>query len=100
MQQQQGRLRGDRQADLVAHEQSRGSLEMLFLEQHAHVAEELLLIVGGETREDRNARLDHASPVLLKWLGAEALAPSSLAREDHARKLLVRSRNASGAGAA
>ena len=83
MQQQERRLRRNRQGDLVAYEQAAGSLEVLFLDEHARVAEQFALVCLTQTREDGHASLDHAAPVIGKRLGAQSLAAARLTKEGH-----------------
>jgi len=86
VQQEKGGLRGNRQADLVAHDQAAGSLEVLFLDEHAGVTEQLALVCLAQSREDGHAILDNATPVIRKWLGTQALA-ARLSEQGHVAKL-------------
>jgi len=56
VQQQEGGLRSNRQADVVAHDQAGGSLEVLLLEEHARVTEQLAPVSLAQSLEDGDGR--------------------------------------------
>jgi hypothetical protein len=83
VQEEERRLRGDRHANLIAHDEAWPALEMFLLEEDAGVAEQLLLVGGGQPREHGHAAFDDPLPVFRKGFRAPSLAAAGFSSEDH-----------------
>src|ERR1700674_3262810 len=88
MQQEQARLSGDGDADLVRQLKPTDSLEVLLRQEYLGVSEQLRLVVGRETVEDWQIALEDHAPCRRDGLSAQASTPAGLEEiEDHYRRL-------------
>src|SRR5882762_7520917 len=86
MQQKKAGLRRDRDTDFISELQTATTLEALFCQKHADVAEKFSLVAGRKPTKERNVALNRRQPVSRKGLRLQA-APAPLLQqsENHAR---------------
>src|SRR6266404_4252216 len=86
MKQKKAGRRGDRDTDLVSQFQIATTLEALFRQKHADMAEKFSLVPGRKPTKERNIALNRHQPVSRKSLRPQpAPAPLLQQSENHAR---------------